>query len=464
MEKHPHPFDEFLKEALKGHQLAPPEEAKKAFLKEASAIIPARKGWLKWYYIPILVILISGTIAFIYFRDNIDPGTSSENVAESIKSAQNTNPDVNPTAISSSPTTSIPASKANNEPVMASLSAPAETRIISDSQTVSYVPELSVDNTSDITRPEIVANVIPNEPVAPEPTYNTISSQSENLNSATTTSRMEMDSLAASPGPGADTTNMIQMASDMPSSNSPADNPEPGNAAKEKPSLYVAASAYYLPEWMFNTIEGDKYVNNYGIECIFYRGLVSIRTGAGISMSKGITENAVSYNEYLGTYNKLDSVTFIFNESSHDFLPNLHMSEEKVWDSSTKLDSTSVLKRYTYLQIPLVLGFDFWQQGRFTIGVRVGTIMSVMLNSKQLSGVYDPGENIVTGIARLSPDHVSINWQAIGGISGSARLTKSIFFEIEPQAKYYYQSIYEDYGSAKKPWSVGLRTAFIYKF
>ena len=155
------------------------------------------------------------------------------------------------------------------------------------------------------------------------------------------------------------------------------------------------------------------------IEGTFYRGPVSIRTGAGISISKGITENAVQYNDYLGTYNKLDSITFIYNESSHDFMPNLYMSEEKVWDSIPKVDSTNVVKRYTYLQIPLVLGFDFWQRGRITVGVRIGTVMSVLLDSKQLSGPYNPGENQVVGIDGITPDRVSINWQAIGGLNAS---------------------------------------------
>jgi len=140
------------------------------------------------------------------------------------------------------------------------------------------------------------------------------------------------------------------------------------------------------------------------------------------------------------------------------------MSEEKVWDSNPDMDSTTVTKRYTYLQVPLVLGFDFWQQGRFTIGVRIGTIMSVLLNSKQLTGEYDAGENQVTGINRISPEQVKINWQAIGGFNASARLSRSVFLEFEPQAKYYYQSIYEKSDLTKKPWSVGIRLGVTYKF
>jgi hypothetical protein len=215
---------------------------------------------------------------------------------------------------------------------------------------------------------------------------------------------------------------------------------------------------------MFNTVEGEKYVNNFGIDFTFYRGRTSIRTGAGISVSEGLTEKSVEYNEFLGTYNKLDSITFIYNESAGDFYANIHTSNENVWDSLSIYDSTEIIKRYTYLQIPLILGFDFWQKGRMTVGVRVGTIMSVMLKSKQLTGEYNAGANQVVGISQLSPDQVSMNWQAVGGINGTLMLNRRLYLEIEPQAKYYYQSIYEKSGYEKKPWSVGLRTAIMYKF
>lgn len=458
MEKHPNPFDEFLKETLKGHQLAPPEENKKAFLKEASTIIPDREGWLKWYYIPVLVILISGTIALIYFRNSRVTDISNQINAENFKSVSNTNSDLNPD--------SKPASNSGNEAGTAQKSTPAGQKITADVHPATNTTKLPVNNYPVSTLPEIQANVISEKPVAPVPASTSINIQAENLISETTSTRLALDSTITKPaGQKADTVYQTKtILPDTASSTPSGVTPEPQKPLADEPLRYFTAGAYYLPEWMFNTVEGDKFVNNFGFEGTFYRGPVSIRTGAGLCISKGITENAVKYNDYLGTYNKLDSITFIYNESSHDFMPNLYMSKEKVWDSISKLDSASVVKRYTYLQVPLVLGFDFWQRGRVTVGVRIGTIMSVMLDSKQLSGAYNPGENQVTGINRITPDRVSINWQALGGFNASIRFTEPIFIELEPQAKYYYQSIYEKSGITRKPWSVGIRTAIIYKF
>jgi hypothetical protein len=225
-----------------------------------------------------------------------------------------------------------------------------------------------------------------------------------------------------------------------------------------------AAGLYYLPEVMFNTVEGNKYVHNTGIDAIFYYGLISIRTGLGVSVSKGITENSIQYNDYLGAYNKLDSITFTYNEEINNFEPSVYTSSEKVWDSIEQSDSTEIVKRYAYFQVPLVLGFDFWQKGKISIGVRVGTIMSVLMNEKQLTGAYDSGENLVVGMSQLTPSQVNLNWQAVGGFAASAALTEKLYLDIEPQVRYYYGSIYEKSGNVKKPWSVGLRLAAVYKF
>ncbi len=232
----------------------------------------------------------------------------------------------------------------------------------------------------------------------------------------------------------------------------------------QKERWRVAAAVYYLPELMFNTIEGDKYIHNTGIDAVFYHGLISIRTGIGISVSKGITRNEVNYNSYMGSYNKLDSITFNYNETQHRFEPNIYTSSQNVWDTLVQSDSSEIIKRYTYLQVPLVLGFDFWKKDRISIGVRVGTIMSVMMKARQLTGEYDPGENLVIGINQLTPSQVNLNWQAVGGIAASAVLTEKISLEIEPQAKYYYGSIYEKSGYAKKPWSLGIRASLLMKF
>lgn len=441
-----HPFDDFLKETLKGHQLVPREEARKAFLDEAATIVPARRGWFRWYYLPLLVVVISGIVALFFYPDGQEEQSfrMSESQSTFINSESSSNTDISSqeTVKTDHDQSSLPLNPENKatrpESSSSKLNLPEEPTVPLSTGTItadvsvnaepSFKPETAVihdsqqDSVPDITQPiETITEIAQTGPVA--------------------------QALA-------DTTAVVPVVIKDKLSKPAETGPEP----------VFTTGIYYLPEYMFNTVEGGKYISNFGLDFTFYRGRTSIRTGAGISVSEGLTEKAVEYNEFLGTYNKLDSITFIYNESAGDFYANIHTSSENVWDSLSLYDSTDIVKRYTYLQVPLILGFDFWQKGRMTVGVRVGTIMSVMLKSKQLTGEYSAGANQVVGISQLSPDQVSVNWQAVGGINGTLMLNRRLYLEIEPQAKYYYQSIYEKSGYVKKPWSLGLRTAILYKF
>jgi len=470
MEKHPNPFDEFLKETLKGHQMAPPEKAKKAFLKEASTIMTTRKGWLNWYYIPILVVLISGIVAVLYFRNGNGQAPGETNTTESIITGPDNGPDnnynINNNNNSNSATSKNPATTSTSNQIPTSLNEP-ETKTVSmpvETTKTAYVKppdnsaDIPVNNPSD-TRPDVPFNVLKDDSGA-----TALSAQNETLKSETTSYRIALDSIAQ-PAVFADTiTNSLADNSDTSTAIPPQVKTEPGKPMLEKPVNYFTTGVYYMPEWIFNTFDGNKFINGFGVEGTYYRGPFSIRTGVGISISNDITKLAVEYNDYLGSYNKLDSMSFIYNEPAHNFIPNYYLSSEKVWDTLPQLDYPEMKMSYTYVRIPLVFGYDFWQPGRFSIGVRIGTSVSLLLNSKQLSEDYNPGENKVVNIYKITPDYVSVNWQMTGGINASARLAKDILFEFEPTAKYFYNSIYENPESTKVPFSIGIRCAVIYKF
>ena len=110
---------------------------------------------------------------------------------------------------------------------------------------------------------------------------------------------------------------------------------------------------YYTPEWMFNTLEGSKFINNFGLEGIFYFGRFSVRTGAGLSVGTGTHELVVEYNDFLGAYNKLDSMNFTWSDPIKNYIPKMYISQKDVWDSLMKLDYAKVVKRYTYLQVQI---------------------------------------------------------------------------------------------------------------
>jgi hypothetical protein len=415
MEKHSDPFDDFIRETMKGHGLTPRDKARKAFLDEASGLLPARKWWRTWYILPVVVVFLSGVVAFFVFYNNPEQGSKQESAISSQQSEVR----------------SQQSAVGGQQPLITNDQEPITNNqepITNDQEPITNNQEPITNNQEPITNDQ--------EPITND--QEPITNDQEPI----TNDREPM------------TNNQEPITNDQ----------EPIANDPQSISWHFATGAYYLPELMFNTVEGNKFVHNTGVEAIFYHGLVSIRTGLGVSVSKGTTMNEIAYNDYLGSYNKLDSVTFDYNEQIHNYEPEIYTSSQKVWDSVAQADSSEIIKRYTYLQVPLALGFDFWQKGRFSVGVRVGTIMSVLLKYKQLTGEYDPGENLVVGVSQLTPSQVSLNWQATGGFAASAALTEKLYLEIEPQAKYYYGSIYEKSGNVKKPWSLGIRMAVLYKF
>lgn len=239
----------------------------------------------------------------------------------------------------------------------------------------------------------------------------------------------------------------------------------PTKKAKQNPrSLAIKPGAWYTPEWMFNTLDGNKFVNNFGIEGTLSFGPYSVRTGAGLSITRGSNETAVTTQEYIGTYKLLDSITFKWDPVHYEMLPTYFFTPTELFDTSSHLYYYSMVREYTYLQVPLILGYDFVRGNRFSAGFRVGPILSVLLKTNNLTPAYDPGRDRIIMVNNITPERISLNWQLMGGINFSYRLYKQWSLSLEPEFRYYFNSVYEKSGYSPKPWSVGIRTAIIYEF
>jgi len=228
---------------------------------------------------------------------------------------------------------------------------------------------------------------------------------------------------------------------------------------KRSSPLNMAYSIHYRPEFIFNIIDNNKMVHNFGLDVHFklFDDKYIIRTGISSSVSKGYYEYAVLYNEYLGSYEGLDSVTFQWDENHYHLIPTYHTSEREVFDTAVQTDVTKVYKRFTYLQIPLMLGYDFITHKNFSMGIRLGPTLSVLLADKTLSENYDPGKHRVIQVNQITPDRIETNWMLSAGVNFGFYSKKRLFYEIEPQFSYYFNSVYQKYDVSKPPFSIGIR-------
>ena len=228
--------------------------------------------------------------------------------------------------------------------------------------------------------------------------------------------------------------------------------------------LETSVGIYYRPEVIFNIIENDKYIHNFGIEFKFhpFNPRYEIRTGFGLSVSKGYYEYQVDYNQYLGSYNSLDSVSFTVADNGFNLIPECHFSNADVYNDYLSTYYTKIYRQHIYLQIPLEMGYDFIKTKKNAIGFRVGPTLSILMNQKPINLQYNAGKDKVVQINRITPDRISANWQLMGGFN-FAHYIGHFIFEIEPRITYYFNSVYEKNDLSSSPYSVNLRLAIGYK-
>lgn len=228
--------------------------------------------------------------------------------------------------------------------------------------------------------------------------------------------------------------------------------------------LETSVGIYYRPEVIYNIIENDKYIHNFGIEFKFhpFNPRYEIRTGFGLSVSKGYYEYQVDYNQYLGSYNSLDSVSFTVADNGYNLIPEYHFSNSDVYNDYLSTYYTKIYRQHVYLQIPLEMGYDFIKTKKNAIGFRVGPTLSILMNQKPINLLYNAGKDKVIQINRITPDRISANWQLMGGFNFAHYLGHFIF-EIEPRITYYFNSVYEKNDLSSSPYSINIRFAIGYK-
>ena len=457
MKKHNQPLDDFFRDVLKDHTITPSEPAREAFLKEAATVVNTSKPGKRWFLVLlsgiILVIIGTGIYYGVYSsHETLIPGVkkTSSSVAAPIPSA----------------------GKTSNNKISSTIDNEANDtkKILNNSSThinQSSAHKINQQKNHTSTKSQVKQKTdkpLIAEVFAPASTGNTIPSAPE-ITPQSVTGKTEQPAEIHAPASGKpaipDTLNKSPLAS--PESNTGVSSaPQKKKTKREKPvkDWHITTGVYYAPEWMFNTLEGDKFVNSFGVDGTFHFGNYSIRTGIGVSITKGTNELSVSYNDYLGNYQKLDSMSFKWNSQHSNLVPTYYLSDKNVYDSLMKLDNAKIVKQYTYLQVPLILGYDFWKNERLSIGLRAGPVLSILLQTKQISGAYDPGLNKIITINQVSPERIETNWQLMGGINACLNISRRFGFELEPEVRYYFNSVYEQSDMTKKPWSAGLRVAF----
>ena len=220
---------------------------------------------------------------------------------------------------------------------------------------------------------------------------------------------------------------------------------------------------YFTPEVIFYPDDSIPNQRSYTFEVTgkWVKNEFFVESGLGLSFSSDDGSYAIDYEKFLGTYDDVYNVTFDTTESGA-IVPIYHTSIVNVYDSISKFKIEKTKNKYTYLQIPVYIGFNK-EINRFGWFVKGGPILSVLVNEN--IPAPDAGADRIIEVDQQMPGRVNTHWQLAISAGVNYQLSRKVSIAIEPTFKYYLNSQYQHkYITTRHPYSLGLRTGLLFNF
>ncbi|MBK7215168.1 MAG: hypothetical protein IPH88_18140 [Bacteroidales bacterium] len=458
MKKELNPLDEFFRDSLEDVRVEPSASAKARFLEEASA--PggiSGTGWFRLYHLFIIAgMVITGVLLIFLLRT---PKTTAINPVAAVTPEANTpsipatNSEQQTSIISENNNASNPSRVITDEPsrrIDAKVSS-----VVKPSETIKS--KINKTTTQKEQNPEIIAPVkltpaskgntsIPKENKAIPAIENTVNvtANSEKTDLLPPSSAPSESNPSATPEvKGGDAEPAYNPASDKNESSNAAGNPSPKPESPKKSKK--PSQIKFEPGFRYNIdlpLDGSNAepVHSLNVEGKVYWGKFYIYSGAGYALTNGFHQYEVKYNDYLGQYKKLDSITFAWDQKHYHLMPSYYMTETDVYDSSLQIDYYSLQKRYTRIRIPLMIGYDFYQKGRFSFGVQAGAEWDIFAGAREKEGSYSAGTKKIISVNGLSDELSKNRLFLIADFSVACQLSKRIYLLAEPRLNYLIPS------------------------
>jgi len=185
------------------------------------------------------------------------------------------------------------------------------------------------------------------------------------------------------------------------------------------------------------TTQEFNYWANAEIAYHFSRFSVHTGIGLGYTYDEGIykiryrSNDSVSfYKEVIGYYtDPVDPSKIIYITRNH-----------AIYDSITHLADDRTRNRYTYLQIPLLLGYDIFETRKFSLSIEAGPAFSFLISQKKAEPLIDIPNGRLILLQDNSPSQQPVNWQLWVRLSIGYQFTKNWGLVIKPYYKYYLTS------------------------
>jgi hypothetical protein len=246
-------------------------------------------------------------------------------------------------------------------------------------------------------------------------------------------------------------------------------NPVPQNDFTIKDNYIQKASMSFgfnlTPAMVFYDPNPNKHAYSAELNARLHLSDFYLESGLGMMYMEDI-------NSYKINYESFDSVGYFLNVISFRIDPQnpdkvlLDYQTEAVFDSVAHYKITQKNSTYTYLQVPLTLGYKFFSSRRISLTASAGVVFSWLVGKYEPAAGYIPSNETLVSIDQEVPTRLKTNWRFRAGIGFNYMMTDKISLSLEPVYEQYIQTVYQDKPgySAKKPFMIGLRTGILFHF
>jgi len=212
---------------------------------------------------------------------------------------------------------------------------------------------------------------------------------------------------------------------------------------------------------------GDQYSEtNYWLNAgmTYHVGKFSVQTGIGLGY-------VFDHADYRVNYKSKDSIGYFTSIISFTVTPgNIIVYTTKdipVYDSLQHAADDRAISRYTYLRIPLMIGYELFESNRFSLGIKAGPAISFLIGSKEALPFIDYPNARLIRVDNNSLSRVKMNWEIEAALDLEYRLVKDFSIYAEPSYKHYFKPFETQETTSSKardPYSVGIEIGARYNF
>lgn len=188
----------------------------------------------------------------------------------------------------------------------------------------------------------------------------------------------------------------------------------------------------------------------------------SISTGLGLGYVYDDGQYKAKYisRDSIGFYNQVTSYVIGMNNEI------IYQTQAvTIYDSLQHFGDSRTSNRYAYLQVPLLLGYRFFETGKVSFTFQAGPAVSVLLGSRAPEPDIEYSNARIISVDDETPSRIQTNWQVWANLYFEMRMSKKVSLFLEPSFKYYLKPMAtRENVEFKAPWTIGLGIGLQFNF